>query len=54
MMSTPDPFALIVELEARQDEALAQLAELERQVEAVLAQALLSPTRPATAPQGTA
>ena len=33
-----DPTAKILEIEARQDEALRQLAELERQLEQVLAQ----------------
>ena len=40
MQDTLDTTARVVELEARQDEALRQLAELERRIDAVLADLL--------------
>lgn len=49
MNATPDRLAVIVELEARQDEALRQLAELDERVEAVLRE--LTPTAAPAAPE---
>ena len=40
MTFTPDTVARILDLEARQDEALRQLDELERSLDALLAQVL--------------
>jgi hypothetical protein len=40
MQDTLDTTVLVAELEARQDEALRQLAELERRIDAVLADLL--------------
>jgi hypothetical protein len=47
MDSIPDSATRFLEIEARQDEALQQLAELERRVEQVLAACLTAATRSA-------
>ena len=45
MNATPDPLAHVAELEARQDEALRQLVELDERIEAVLRGAMPSIVR---------
>lgn len=50
MQDTLDTTALVAELEARQDEALRQLAELERRIDAVLAGLLPKTERVAEKP----
>ncbi len=54
MQDTLDTTALVAELEARQDEALRQLAELERRIDAVLADLLPKPQRAAEVPAAAA
>jgi hypothetical protein len=49
-----DTLLRMLELEARQDEALAQLAELERKIEAVLADALPAIAKLGVGPQSDA
>jgi hypothetical protein len=52
MQDTLDTTARVVELEARQDEALRQLAELERRIDAVLAEVLPKTESRAETPVG--
>lgn len=54
MTSIPDSALRIIELEARQDEALRQLADLEAQLESVLSAALPPAASPLIAPTAAA
>ncbi len=51
MNATPDSLAHVVELEARQDEAMRQLVELDERIEAVLREAM--PSTAEAAPEQT-